>query len=85
MLGLCAGCGGAGSVRPDKQLAQTPPDRLHPEEYAQAARDYQRACDGGTAQACGYLGFMYDNGQGVEADVTRAVDLSTRACSEAGA
>jgi len=85
VLALCASCGGSSEVRSDKHLAQTPPDHLQPEEYVAAARDYRRACDDGTAQACGYLGFMYDNGQGVQVDVTTAVSLSTRACAEAGA
>src|SRR5262245_5448406 len=82
---LCASCAGANAERRPDELARVPPDQLHAQDYSAAVRDYRRACDAGTAQACGYLGFMYDNGQGVEADVALAVDLSTRACTDGGA
>ena len=35
-------------------------------EYDKAAELFKKACDSGNMHGCHYLGFMYDNGNGVE-------------------
>jgi hypothetical protein len=42
---------------------------------------YQKACGGGEMTGCRSLGWMYDNGRGVEKkDEQRAVQLYQKAC-----
>ena len=41
---------------------------------------YKKACDGGDATGCTFLGFMYSNGIGVEYDTLKAVKFYTKAC-----
>lgn len=48
--------------------------------YAEAAAIYEQLCAGGRARSCGELGFMYDTGEGVAKDASRAVVLYTEAC-----
>jgi TPR repeat protein len=50
------------------------------EEYSQAARLYQRACDAGSADACNNLGVDYAEGTGVQRDEFRAASLYEKAC-----
>ncbi|HMI92780.1 MAG TPA: hypothetical protein VK509_15495, partial [Polyangiales bacterium] len=82
---LCAllwGCGAAGGTVMKTMRA---PDNLRPEEYTPAVNLYQRECSAGDATGCGYLGFMYDNGFGVDKDVGMGVELTERACGEGSA
>jgi TPR repeat protein len=84
-LGLVSiGCG-ASTAAPASRTQLVAPDKLGEAEYADAASRYQRACDAGSPQGCGYLGFMYDNGYGVPQDVGLAVTLTERACDEGDA
>ncbi|MEY4576289.1 MAG: hypothetical protein RL701_992 [Pseudomonadota bacterium] len=69
-----AGCGA-------ESWAQTAPDQLQPTQYKAAARSYEEDCEGGSEQACSYLGFMYDNALGVNQDIPRAVALSEHGCT----
>jgi hypothetical protein len=53
-------------------------------EFPQAAKLYQKACDGGDRRACTNLGMMYENGNGVEKSPDRAADLFKRSCEAGG-
>jgi TPR repeat protein len=85
LLVLSASCAAQPIVAAHPALSQTAPDHLQPAQYAAAARAYHSACEAGSAQACGYLGFMYDNGFGVRSDMHEAVALSERGCNAGGA
>jgi serine/threonine protein kinase len=45
-----------------------------------AVQLYQRACDGGNAQACNYLGVEYQRGTAVAKDEARAATLYAQSC-----
>ncbi len=51
-------------------------------EYARAHRRYALACEGGVAEACANWGLMFEHGQGVPVDLSRARKLYARACTE---
>lgn len=40
----------------------------------------QKACDGGDARGCSFLGFLYERGQGVRQDYQKASELFQKAC-----
>ena len=51
--------------------------------FAQTVSEAQRRakdCNGGNFLACAVLGFMYDNGEGVRQDDSRALQLFGKAC-----
>ncbi|WP_276712039.1 tetratricopeptide repeat protein [Campylobacter rectus] len=43
-------------------------------------RVLQKACDGGNTISCDYIGFLYDNGQGIGQDYKKASELFLKAC-----
>ena len=49
-------------------------------EYDKAAELFKKVCDGGHMRGCGSLGFMYDNGNGVEKNEQKAAELYKKAC-----
>jgi TPR repeat protein len=53
-------------------------------QFPQAAKLFQRACDGGERKACNSLGLMYYKGEGVPKDVKRGQLLYKRACDAGG-
>ncbi len=48
--------------------------------YAEAVDLFKKACDGGDARGCGYLGHMYRYGWGVPENPTLAAPLLTTGC-----
>ena len=52
-------------------------------DHADAARIFRRACDGGEALACTFLGYMLERGEGVEQDEAGAGALYAQACGMA--
>lgn len=48
--------------------------------YDEAFTIFQRACDAGSANACGRQGLMYAEGHGIAKDYFRALLLYTKAC-----
>jgi hypothetical protein len=85
LLLLWLGCAGGAAPVAQAALEHVEPDHLQPGQYDAAAKAYRNACETGSAQACGYLGFMYDNAFGVRQDLRQAVALSERGCDEGGA
>ena len=41
---------------------------------------YKKACDGGNMHGCGFLGFMYEKGDGVRQDIYMAKEYYGKAC-----
>ncbi len=50
------------------------------QNYIEARRLYQKACDGGSAMGCFYLGRFYERGLGVRQDYAEARQLYRKAC-----
>ena len=46
----------------------------------QKAETFEKACDAGDALSCSSLGLLYNHGDGVAQDRTRAVALLLKAC-----
>ena len=51
-----------------------------PADPARAAQLLEAACGEGVGQSCARLGSMFEQGQGVEEDLARAVQIYTEAC-----
>jgi hypothetical protein len=49
-------------------------------QYSEAKRLAEQACDGGSADSCINLGWLYDTGHGVARDYSRAASFYQRAC-----
>ena len=49
-------------------------------DYKKAVELYNKACDGGVADGCNNLGYMYTHDKGVKRDMTRATGYFRRAC-----
>ena len=49
--------------------------------YAQAAEWFEQACNGGVADGCFSLGFLYANGQGVKQNYAQAAEWYEQACN----
>ncbi|WP_371870658.1 tetratricopeptide repeat protein [Helicobacter pylori] len=45
-----------------------------------AAYFYSKACELKEGDGCGFLGFLYEYGQGVEKDLTKATYFYSKAC-----
>jgi TPR repeat protein len=50
------------------------------QRFAEARPLFASACDGANVEACNWLGFLYDHGQGVTTDYVRALSLYRSAC-----
>jgi hypothetical protein len=69
------------------------PDSLYKEgdsalsrgDYAKALDQFNKACDAGSAISCVNLGYMYENGQGVAKDDSRAAALYSEGCDAGNA
>jgi TPR repeat protein len=59
-------------------LLPAPAPAVEPDDAI--ATGLRAACESGNALACGYLGDLYEQGKGVEADPTVAAGLQKRAC-----
>jgi uncharacterized protein len=52
------------------------------QDYAKAAKLYDKACRGGREGACSHLAMMYDIGLAVDEDPERAHELYEKACAQ---
>lgn len=50
-------------------------------QYAEAQPLFEQACNGGHADSCDYLGWMYEYRLGVEQDYAKAIGLFEKGCS----
>ena len=68
------------SIGFSKDLTESGKEAYDKGDYQKAAQLFQKACDGGEAKGCFYLGFLYQNGQGVRQDYQKAAQLYQKAC-----
>jgi TPR repeat protein len=76
VLALLAGCG---------DHLKTGIDAYKAKDFAQAMKELQPLADKGNAEAELYVGFMYDNGEGIPVDYRQAVLWYTRAAEQGNA
>ena len=55
--------------------------RIDAQEYAVARPLLERGCQHGSAEACDDLGWIYDDGLGLEVDKTKAAQFYAKACA----
>ncbi|GAA6953807.1 hypothetical protein CHC183_02140 [Helicobacter pylori] len=50
------------------------------QDFSKARKYFERACELNSGSGCNFLGFLYENGQGVEKDLIKAAYFYSRAC-----
>ncbi|GAA6918306.1 tetratricopeptide repeat protein [Helicobacter pylori] len=50
------------------------------QDFTQARKYFERACELNSGSGCNFLGFLYENGQGVEKDLIKAAYFYSKAC-----
>ncbi|GAA6962827.1 hypothetical protein HpCHC88_01180 [Helicobacter pylori] len=50
------------------------------QDFTQARKYFEKACDLNNGEGCSNLGVLYQNGQGVEKDLTKAAQFYSKAC-----
>ncbi|GAA8729800.1 hypothetical protein HpBT353_01170 [Helicobacter pylori] len=83
---LCLGCvliGGGGGL-----MAEPNPEELvllgmlsyDKQDFSKARKYFEKACDLNNGGGCSNLGVLYQNGQGVEKNLTKAAQFYSKAC-----
>ncbi|GAA7370258.1 hypothetical protein MM0343_02420 [Helicobacter pylori] len=50
------------------------------QDFSKAKGYFEKVCDLNNGGGCGNLGVLYQNGQGVEKDLTKAAQFYSKAC-----
>ncbi|GAA7983583.1 hypothetical protein HpCS16_02220 [Helicobacter pylori] len=50
------------------------------QDFSKARKYFEKACDLNNGRGCNFLGFLYENGQGVEKDLIKAAYFYSKAC-----
>ncbi|GAA8852002.1 hypothetical protein BTM165_06930 [Helicobacter pylori] len=50
------------------------------QDFSQARKYFEKACDLKDGRGCGALGDLYDDGKGVEKDLIKAAQFYSKAC-----
>ncbi len=50
------------------------------QDFSKARKYFEKACDLNNGRECNFLGFLYENGQGVEKDLIKAAYFYSKAC-----
>ncbi|WP_033122657.1 tetratricopeptide repeat protein [Helicobacter pylori] len=50
------------------------------QDFSKARKYFEKACELNSGSGCNFLGFLYENGQGVEKDLIKAAYLYSKAC-----
>ncbi|BAJ58551.1 sel1 repeat family protein [Helicobacter pylori] len=80
---LCLGCVLIGGL-----MAKLNPEELFnlgmlsydKQDFSEARKYFEKACELNSGSRCNFLGFLYENGQGVEKNLIKAAYLYSRAC-----
>lgn len=73
---------GTASAAPVPPPAPVQKELTPPPEWLSAAENFEKACDGGYAEACTALADMVASGQAGDPDIPRARDLYERGCDK---
>ncbi|MGL2490002.1 tetratricopeptide repeat protein [Helicobacter pylori] len=81
---LCLCCvliGGGLMAEPNpKELFDLGVESYKAKDYIQAEKYFEKACDLNNGVGCKNLGFLYEYGEGVEKDLTKAAYFYSKAC-----
>ncbi|MDZ5287654.1 tetratricopeptide repeat protein [Helicobacter pylori] len=81
---LCLCCvliGGGLMAEPNpKELFDLGVESYKAKDYIQAEKYFEKACDLNNGVGCKNLGFLYECGEGVEKDLTKAAYFYSKAC-----
>ncbi|WP_194147957.1 tetratricopeptide repeat protein [Helicobacter pylori] len=50
------------------------------QDFSKAKEYFEKACELNSGSGCNFLGFLYENGQGVEKDLIKAAYFYSKAC-----
>ncbi len=50
------------------------------QDFSKARKYFEKACELNSGSGCNFLGFLYENGQGVEKDLIKAAYFYPKAC-----
>ncbi|GAA8978278.1 hypothetical protein EKB5_01050 [Helicobacter pylori] len=50
------------------------------QDFSKARKYFEKACELNSGSGCNFLGFLYENGQGVEKDLIKAAYFYSKAC-----
>ncbi|GAA8486158.1 hypothetical protein KKKH46_04800 [Helicobacter pylori] len=78
MLGFIGG-GVNGKPNPE-ELAGLALQNYYKQDFTQAKKYFEKSCDLNFGMACGALGNLYGDGQGVEKNLTKAAYFYSKAC-----
>ena len=70
----------SGTSAATQEFAQEAKRLILQKQYSEARHFAEQACDGGSAESCVNLGWLYDTGHGVRRDESRAASFYQRAC-----
>ncbi|GAA8842706.1 hypothetical protein HpRN169_01200 [Helicobacter pylori] len=81
MLGLCVDWGGVNGREPNpEELVLLGIKSYEKQDFSKAKGYFEKACGLNNGRGCNGLGVLYQNGQGVEKNLTKAAYLYSRAC-----
>ncbi|MGN8447507.1 tetratricopeptide repeat protein [Helicobacter pylori] len=63
-----------------KELFDLGVESYKAKDYIQAEKYFEKACDLNNGVGCKNLGFLYEYGEGVEKDLTKAAYFYSKAC-----
>ncbi len=78
---LCVDWGGGLMAEPNpEELFDLGVKSIEAKDYIQAKKYFEKACDLNNGGGCGSLGMLYEYGQGVEKNLTKADQYISKAC-----
>lgn len=80
MLVLCVYWGGLMASQTPKELVDLGMLSYGKQDFSKARKYFERACNLNYGGGCGALGDLYDDGKGVEKNLTKAAYLYSKAC-----
>ncbi len=80
MLGLCVDWGGLMAEPNPEELVLLGIKSYEKQDFSKARKYFEKACDLKDSRGCGALGLLYENGEGVEKNLTKAAYFYSKAC-----